>query len=228
MKPAALVLIAMMAATAADPPLIRCPRASQDFALSADPAAPFWKAVNAVDASVDPQGAASPARFQVKMQWTPSNLYLLFICPYDELYLKPDPKTSEETYQLWNWDVTELFMGADLDNIHRYREYQVSPQGEWVDLDIDRKAMNADKAWHWNSGFEVQAKIDSAKKIWYGAMKIPMASLDSKPAGAGRKYRLNLYRLSGKGSSRQSTMWTPTMNRSHHTPERFGFLVLEP
>jgi len=217
-----------MTATAADPPLIRCQRAEHDFALSADPASPAWNRVRTVSAAVDPQGADSRGRFEVKMQWTPANLYLLFICPYDELNLKPDPKTTEETYQLWNWDVTELFMGADLDNIHRYREYQVSPQGEWVDLDIDRKAMNADKAWMWNSGFQVQAKIDSGKKIWYGAMKIPMSSLDDKPAAAGKQYRLNLFRLSGKGANRQSTMWTPTMNRSHHTPERFGLLVLEP
>jgi hypothetical protein len=32
------------------------------------------------------------------------NLYYLFICPYEELNLKPSPSTSTETYQLWDWD----------------------------------------------------------------------------------------------------------------------------
>lgn len=67
--------------------------------------------------------------------------------------LKPNPDTKNETYALWDWDVTEVFIGAvDFNAHHRYREYQVSPQGEWVDLDIDRKAMNGPSAVKWNSG----------------------------------------------------------------------------
>ena len=67
-----------------------------------------------------------------------AHLYLLFICPYTELNLKPDPTTSVETPRLWNWDVAEAFIGSDYERIGRYKEFQVSPQGEWVDLDIDR------------------------------------------------------------------------------------------
>ena len=38
--------------------------------------------------------------------------------------------------------------------------------------------------------------------------------------------RINVYRLSGAAPDRVSTMWVPTNNRSHHTPEAFGRIVL--
>ncbi|MBM3813520.1 MAG: hypothetical protein FJW20_18000 [Acidimicrobiia bacterium] len=226
MKPITAVLAGVFLAYAADPAVVECPRAQADFELTANADAPHWRKAPGVKADVDPFGKPSPGKFEVRMQWTPRYLYMLFISPYDDLNLKADPKTAEETYQLWSWDVTELFIGADLEQIHRYREYQVSPQGEWVDLDIDRKSMNAEKAWQWNSGFQVKARIDKTRKIWYGEMKIPMASMDTRPAEVGKQYRMNLYRLTGKAPNRQSTMWTPVMDRSHHTPEKFGRLVL--
>ena len=75
---------------------------------------------------------------EIRSRWTKEHLYLLYICPYDELNLKPDPDPSAETPRLWNWDVAEAFIGSDFEHIGRYKEFQVSPQGEWVDLDIDR------------------------------------------------------------------------------------------
>jgi hypothetical protein len=123
--------------------------------------------------------------------------------------------------------VAEIFIGADMTNIHQYREYQVSPQAEWVDLDIDRKSPRA-QPHGWNSNFTVDASIDKSKKVWYGAMKIPMKSITENPVKAGTEFRMNVYRLDGKAPSRQSIMWTPVQARSHHTPEKFGKLVLAP
>ena len=45
-----------------------------------------------------------------------------------------------ETNELWNWDVAEVFIGSDFKNIRRYREFEVSPQAEWVDLDLNLDA----------------------------------------------------------------------------------------
>jgi hypothetical protein len=226
---AALTLtLAVPACFAAGTDRMIATRAAADFELTADPNAPPWKNVKGVWAEVDPFGkkVAAHHRFETRVRWTPEYLYFLFICPYDELNLKPNPVTSKETNKLWEWDVAEVFIGADFNNIHRYREYQVSPQGEWVDLDIDRKNPKPEGGWLWNSGFEVRAGIDSANKVWYGAMKIPAKSIDDGPVRAGKQYRMNVYRLAGKAPDRQSIMWTPTMNRSHHTPEQFGILVL--
>jgi hypothetical protein len=201
-------------------------RLKSDLPVSADPAAAAWKGVPAVDAAVDPFGKPAPNAFKFRVAWSDRSLFFLFECPYDELNLKPDPVTNAETNKLWEWDVAEVFIGAEFGKIHRYREYQVSPQAEWVDLDIDRKSMDAGNAVKWDSGFQVAARIDKSKKVWYGAMKIPLAGIQSAPAKPGDKMRMNIYRLAGKAPSRQSIMWTETGNRSHHTPEKFGILVL--
>jgi hypothetical protein len=209
----------------AGPASMTARKAKSDFAPSANAGAGHWKNVAAVKASVDPFGKPSSAAFEFKTLWTKDYLYILYICPFDELVLKDNPATGAETNQLWNWDVTELFIGSMSEPQHRYREYQVSPQAEWVDLDIDRQKQNPD-GWKWNSNFLVAARIDKANKIWYGEMKIPIASIQAEPAKAGTRFRLNQYRLSGKVPTRQSTMWTPTNQRSHHTPEAFGILTL--
>ena len=221
----------------ADEPL-KIRRASADFALSADPSAAAWKKAKPVRASIDPMGKPQAANaYDFRMLWTPAYLYIHFTCPYDSLTLKSNPDTKNETYQLWDWDVTEVFIGADYNAIHQYREYQVSPQGEWVDLNIDRKKPNGPAGAKWNSGFEVAAKIDAARNIWYGAMKIPAASIltgvPSAPAQnqGGLKLRLNVYRLAGKGpvngvGPSRSIVWKPLGNPSHHTPDKFGEAVL--
>ncbi|MBL8221344.1 MAG: hypothetical protein JNL62_19075, partial [Bryobacterales bacterium] len=117
--------------------------------------------------------------------------------------------------------------GADFDNIGHYRELQVSPQGEWVDLDIDRKNPKPEGGWKWNSGMKTKARIDKAKKIWYGEMKIPMKSIDSRPAAAGNELRCNLYRIQGPFEpQRKHVAWNPVNAESYHTPEAFGRLVL--
>jgi hypothetical protein len=226
MKPLfAFVLISLTAA--AQDIAIRAPRAKADFAVTADSASPHWRNVPAHRAGVDPFGKpAGGNSFDFRIQWTPQFLYFQFTCPFAELNLKPDPATAKETNKLWEWDVAELFIGADFTNIHQYREYQVSPQSEWVDLDIDRKQPKPEGGWQWNSGFTVAASIDKEKKVWFGAMKIPFKSITSAVVKDGSEFRMNVYRLAGKAPSRQSIMWTPVEVRSHHTPEKFGRLIL--
>jgi len=202
--------------------------AKRDFKLTADPNAKTWKNVKPVSAAVDPFGkpAAPGNAFEFRVQWTKDNLYFLFTCPYDSLNLKPNPSAAEETNKLWEWDVTEVFVGSDFENIGHYGEFQVSPQGEWVDLDIDRAHPKPEGGWKWNSGMKVAARIDKNKRTWYGEMMIPLKSIDQREPKAGNELRINVYRLTGAAPNRVSTMWTPTNNRSHHTPAAFGQMVL--
>jgi len=205
---------------------ISCPRARSDFALTADPNSKDWKNVPAIRAAVDPFGKpAGTNAFDFRVQWTPQNLYFLFSCPYDELNLKSSPSTTEETNKLWDWDVTEVFIAWDESNITQYKELQVSPQGEWVDLDIDRKNPKPE-GWKWDAGMTVKARINKEKRMWYGEMKIPIKAIDQRPIQAGNAYRINIYRLAGRAPARQSIMWTPVHVRSHHTPDKFGRMVL--
>ncbi|HFB97897.1 MAG TPA: hypothetical protein ENJ62_02040, partial [Bryobacterales bacterium] len=165
-------------------------------------------------------------RTEIRSQWTDRHLYFLFICPYEELHLKPNPVTDKETPELWEWDVAEVFIGADFTDIRHYREFQVSPQGEWTDLDIRSNDLNWPRDMKWNSGYQVKARIDRDKKVWYGEMKIPFASIDTRPPKAGNELRVNFYRLQGPPPNRKQVTWRPTFTRTHHTPESFGRLVL--
>src|SRR5262245_18433481 len=135
-----------------------------DFALIADPNSMEWKNTKGVIATKGPRGDLTPDhRTEIRSRWTDKNLYLLFICPYEELYSKPDPSTTTETNKLWEWVVAEVFIGSDFQNIKRYGEFQVSPHGEWVDLDIDCGPTPFNYDWQLNSGFVVKARIVADK-----------------------------------------------------------------
>jgi hypothetical protein len=140
--------------------------AAEDASLATNPRSTFWRGALPVYAEVNAHGEAVPLyRTEVRSRWTKENLYLLYACPYQELYLKPAPNTAIETNKLWNWDVAELFIGSDFQNIRRYKEFEVSPQGEWIDLDINLDLPDHEVGWTWNSGFQVVARIDRKAKI---------------------------------------------------------------
>ena len=148
------------------------------------------------------------------------------MCPYEQLNLKPSPNASAETNKLWNWDVAEAFIGADFNQIRRYKEFEVSPQGEWIDLDINLEKPNHLDGWKWNSGFAVSARIDKAAHVWYGAMRIPFPAIDTRPAAAGNTLRINFFRCQGPPATRHYLAWQAPMNDSFHVPERFGTIQL--
>jgi hypothetical protein len=197
-----------------------------DTDLNTDPDSTLWKDAPAVLATVSAKGEPSPGHHtEIRSRWTKDNLYLFFICPYQQLYFRPELDTQHETNRLWNYDVAEVFVGADFEKIWQYREFQVSPRGEWVDLDIDRKEPKPEGGWLWNSGFKVAARIDEAHKIWYGAMKIPILSITDKPVGPGFQFRTNFYRIQGPPPNRVFVAWKVT-GGNHHIPEKFGLLKL--
>jgi len=228
LKQICLAVMVCASMTLADGPgVIVSHRASADFALSADPDAAPWKAITGIFMENGPKGEPVLGhRTEVRSRWTKDNVYFLYICPYQELHLHPNPTQTAETNKLWDWDVAEVFIGTNFQNIHRYKEFEMSPQGEWVDLDIDRTNMGNDNAWLWNSGFAVKARIDEAKKIWYGEMRIPIKSIDDRPPAAGLEMRINLYRCQGSDPHRKYIAWQPTHSATFHVPEAFGRMRL--
>jgi hypothetical protein len=208
------------------PGVIESRRAASDFELTADPNAPQWKGVAGVGTAQSYHGEPIPGPpTEFRSRWTEKTLYLLYICPYDELNLKPDPDPSAETPGLWNWDVAEAFIGSDYEHINRYKEFQVSPQSEWVDLDIDRDNQKGQTGMAWNSGYTVKGRIDAQAKIWYGAMKIPWKAIDTRPPQKGRELRIGLYRISGH-EPKKHYAWRATGAKSFHVPKAFGTLLL--
>jgi hypothetical protein len=75
--------------------------AMRDFALSADPQREGWSKAPRVIADRDYLSHAIQGKpIEIRPRWTKENLYLLYICPYAELNLKPNPDPNNETPQL--------------------------------------------------------------------------------------------------------------------------------
>jgi len=222
-----ILMIACSCWASAANPTIKSAWADADPTLDTDPSSRFWRGAQSAYMDRDSHGKPDPShRTEVRARWTNRNLYFLFVCPYQELHLKPDPQTTTETNELWKWDVAEAFIGADFKDIKRYKEFELSPQGEWIDLDIDLHSPHHEDGWKWQSGFEVSARIDKATHLWYGAMRIPYSAVDSRPAAAGNILRINLFRSQGPPSAQHQIAWQSPMSDSFHVPERFGLMVL--
>jgi len=74
----------------------------------------------------------------------------------------------------------------------------------------------------------VKSRIDPEKKIWYGEMRIPIASIDKRPPKVGNEMRVNVYRLqsAGPGKRIHFLAWQPTGEWNPHRPQKFGALRL--
>jgi Carbohydrate family 9 binding domain-like len=223
----ALLLALLQLAPAADNSSFDSTQVPEDVALTTDPMNAFWKDAGVVFAEEGKNSeSVGSYRTEIRSRWTDKNLYFLFICPYETLYLKPEPRTSTETYELWDWDVAEVFLGTDFKNIRKYKEFEISPQGEWIDLDIDLTKPHHEDGWRWNSGFVVSARVDREARIWYGAMRIPFSALGISKPRDGETFRINLFRSQGPPSHRVQIAWRRTMRETFHVPERFGILRL--
>lgn len=207
--------------------VFRSTMAANDTALVADPTAEFWQRTHPVFADRNMRGeSVGDAPLEVRSRWTSNYFYFLFISPYVELCLNPAPDTTRETYGLWNWDVAELFLGSDFEDIKRYKEFEVSPQGEWVDLDVNLHNDNHEEGWTWKSGLRFAVRIDAANHVWYAAMQIPVSDVDSRPAAVGRTLRINLFQHQASPAHQRDVAWQPPMSDTFHVPERFGLLEL--
>jgi hypothetical protein len=224
-----ICLVLTVGVFAEGPGQVESKRAPHEVNADTDPGSAFWRDPPAIFMENNGRGNPVPGyKSEIRSRWTKQNLYFLFVCPYEQLNLKPDPTTTAETNHLWNWDVAEVFIGSDFKDIRRYREFEISPQGEWIDLDISLDSPNHEDGWLWNSGFKVSARIDQAAKVWYGFMQIPYSSVDTRAAAAGNILRVNFYRSQGASPNKKALAWQATGQRSFHVPEAFGTLKLVP
>lgn len=197
-------------------------------ALSADPSSSFWAAAPRIRTQSDQYGKQAPGyELEVRSRWTKQDLYLLFICHHrTPLYLKPSPSQTTETNELWNWDVAEAFIGDDFKQIEQYKEFEVSPQGEWVDLAINRLPHSPELGRRWNSGFQVKAKPAADGEVWYGEMRIPFSAISKAAPHDGLEFRANFYQVQGKPPDRTQIAWQPTYSNTFHFPKAFGRIRL--
>ena len=167
------------------------------------------------------------AKTEIATLWTPKYLYVAFWCKYTVLNVYEGEDPAKERWELWDRDVVELFALPEPKNINHYYEFEVAPNNQWVDLEIDlsKKPFNDSK---WNSGFEHATRIDREKRVWTCEMRIPIRAMTKSGIHAGDMWRVNFFRAHGLGddTSRQFLSWSPVLGSTanFHVPARFGKL----
>ena len=187
------------------------------------PSPASWERALPLRFNTDWQGKnADPEReTEVQLLWTPEILFLRFRAKYRAITVFPDSEPNGRRDQLWDRDVAEAFLQPDRSNLRRYKEFEVSPNGLWIDLDIAPGEKHDLK-----SGLKRRVILDKARKSWTAELAIPMKCLISRfdPAVV---WRVNFYRVEGAKEPRFYSAWQPTGTAvpNFHVPEAFGELV---
>ena len=182
-----------------------------------------WERALPVQFSADWQGKNPDAARETKvwLLWTAETLFLRFRARYRAITVFPDAEPNGRRDQLWDRDVAEAFLQPDWSNLRRYKEFEVSPNGFWIDLDIAPGEKQDLK-----SGLKRRVVLEQAKKVWIAELAIPMKCLVAKfdPAAT---WRVNFYRVDGSEEPRFYSAWRPTGTAApnFHVPEAFGELV---
>jgi len=195
---------------------------TQEIVISAARRAEEWRQAVPISFCADWQGLhADPALLtQVRALWSAQSLFLRFECRYRELHLFADAEPNGRRDHLWERDVVEAFLQPDATCERYYKEFEVSPNGMWLDLDIFPGGRS-----DLSSGLERSVFLDEARQQWTAELAIPLAAL-SPHVAPGMIWRANFYRVEGRQEPRQYLAWRPTRTPepNFHVPSAFGIL----
>lgn len=168
--------------------------------------------------------AAHPgASTRVQALHSDAHLALRYSGMIHELTVFEPARMDSERIGLWDRDVVELFLAPDAAKPNYYYEFEVAPTGEKLDLVIDPATPDIKDRLKWNSGWTVSSHVDTANRTWTVVMKIPWKSMGIEPT-PGKRLPMNLYRVDKSQAAHLA--WNPTLRRTFHTPDRFGWLEL--
>jgi alpha-galactosidase len=182
-----------------------------------------WELSAPMRFNADWQGKnADPEReTEVRLLWTPESLFVRFHAKYRAITVFSDAAPNGRRDQLWDRDVAEVFLQPDPSEVRRYKEFEVSPNGFWVDLDIAPGGKQDLK-----SGLQRRVVLNEAVKAWVAELALPMKCLVKRFEPA-ETWRVNFYRVEGAAEPRFYSAWEPTRTPApnFHVPEAFGKLV---
>jgi glycosidase len=181
-----------------------------------------WESAPLVHFSSDWQGRNPDAEreTEVRLLWTSETLFLRFDARYRLLTVFPDAEPNGRRDQLWDRDVCEAFLQPEPSG-RRYLEFEVAPNGYWIDLDIAPGEKH-----DLQSSLKRRVSVDENNKRWQAVLAVPMKSLTLRfdPTAT---WRANFYRVEGDTEPRFYSAWQPTRTPkpNFHVPEAFGKLV---
>jgi alpha-galactosidase len=187
------------------------------------PPAAAWETAPPLRFDADWQGKNPDAlrETEVRLLWTPEALYLRFQARYRNINVFVDAEPDGRRDELWDRDVAEAFLQPDPSAPGRYKEFEISPNGFWIDLDIapgEKRDLQ--------SGLKRRVQINENEKLWVGELSIPMKSLVTRFDRAAI-WRANFYRVEGPTEPRFYSAWRPTgtPQPNFHVPKAFGRLI---
>jgi alpha-galactosidase len=184
-----------------------------------------WQCVEPTSFCHDWQGKnEDPERStEVRVLWTSDQIYLRFRCRYRSIHVFPDVDPNARQDQLWDRDVAEVFLQPDRFGEKHYKEFEVSPNGQWLDLDITPQGLR-----HIASGMRSNVALDAARRLWTADVAIPIAAITSD-FDPEQSWRVNFLRCEGIDPERFYSAWQPTETEkpNFHVPEKFGWLRFE-
>jgi hypothetical protein len=194
----------------------------REITLDAAHPAAEWRAATPVTFFSDWQGKNPDPRRETKVRvlWSSQNLYLRFECRYRELYVFEDSEPNGRRDHLWDRDVAEVFLQPDPSRERFYKEFEVSSNGMWIDLDISPGGLADLK-----SGMRRSVVLDERAHTWNAELAIPLTALTAN-FDASALWRINFYRIEGRQEPRAYLAWRPTHTPQpdFHVPQAFGRL----
>jgi alpha-galactosidase len=160
---------------------------------------------------------------EVRLLWTRETLYLRFLARYRSITVFGDAEPDGRRDELWDRDVAEVFLQPTGSNPRCYKEFEVSPNGFWIDLNI-----GPGKKQDLKSGLKRRASVDERSKLWKAELALPMTSLTAR-FNPAEVWRVNFYRVEGPKEPRFYSAWRPTgtAKPNFHVPECFGELLFK-
>jgi len=160
---------------------------------------------------------------EVRLLWTPDTLFLRFHCNFKSITVFPDARADGWRYELWDRDVAETFLQPDSSDPFIYREFEVSPNGYWIDL-----AVSHGKIEELHSGLRRRVVLDEKAKAWTAELAIPMKYLTTR-FDPKVSWRANFFRIEGEKESRFYAAWSATYSPkpNFHVPSAFGTLSFQ-
>lgn len=198
-------------------------RLTQKMGGDAFPAPSAWEKAPPQSFDHDWRGEhADPQRAtEVRLLWTADTLFLRFHCLYRSIHVFPDARADGWRYELWDRDVAETFLQPDASDPLVYREFEVSPNGFWIDLAVSHGTIE-----ELHSGLRRRVVLDEKSRSWTAEMALPMNCLTSH-FDSRSPWRANFFRIEGETEPRFYAAWSPTHSPkpNFHVPAAFGTLA---
>jgi len=182
-----------------------------------------WQTASPVHFNADWQGHhPDPHRAtEVRLLWSSETLFLKFHARFRQITVFPDAEPTGRRDHLWDRDVAEVFLQPDSSDPLRYKEFEVSPNGMWIDLDLSQGQKR-----DLHSGLRRRVQLNQKTQTWIAELALPMHSLT--PSFDPRAtWRANFFRVEGPAEPRFYSAWSPTRTPTpnFHVPEAFGNLI---